>query len=299
MAIFARVKNRCEVYITPLCIYTQAGSRPSTAQRLGNTSGGSGTDAAANTSTSYHHSSTTSGRRRPRRRNKSNSTSSRTPTPAHTTQTLQTPPSALSLSPTHQSTLPPPDLTTLEQTAERVARSTGAAVQKLSLRKVSEEAELERSHSEPNLTSGHEDLVPSVRYRRQQLVDSQGYSSGDEASPQGSPRRPVQSDGQTEGLPAVSHLTSHSHHAPTQPFTADSSTPHSWHTSPVHPSHTHSPADISYPSGYSSAEKAAHVARLVADSTGSAVQKLSTTMAERQHLSLSDSRHSNPTTAQV
>ena len=289
----------------------QTTSRPSTAQRAANTtSEGSGAD-MANASTSSHtrqHSSA-SGRRRHRRRNKSNNSgSSQAPTPAGAALCHQShPPAGLYTNPTTSpgastavatTLLPPLDLRTLEETAERVARSTGAAVKKLSM-KVLEEVDLERSHSEPNLVSTREHLVPRMLDKR--LVDWQGYSAGDEASNQGSPHK---AEGES-WIPSPSYLdTIHSKHSAShtdtpsplpQLITGQNFTPHTSSTSPVtHPPLTHTPVDISWLSGYSSAEKAAHVARLVADSTGSAVQKLSQTMADRHHqLSLSNSQESS------
>ena len=258
------------------------------AQRLTNTSGGSGT-ATEDPVNSHHHSSASGARRRLRKRRKSNSTSSRTPTPAEANSTPSHPQTAVAPA----TTLPPPDLSNLEQTAERVAHSTGVAVQKLSLKRLPEEREPERALSEPNLVSTWDHLTasnhdpPHYYQRPLLLVDSQGYSSGDEASNLGSPRRPVQTGiARPQGHFDAAHFhTSPSHHTSPQPITSGGSTPHPSHT---HPPLTHSPADISYPDGYSSAERAAYVARLVADSTSSAVQKLSETMTERQQLSLSD-----------
>ena len=193
------------------------------------------------------------------------------------------------------------DLTTLEETAERVAHSTGVAVQKLSL-SIAEEDGPKRTLSEPNLNTSaasRDDDRPSQPIPLTRLLnshrlkrDSWGYSSGDEASPMGSPHKPAHAGTREQSADPThttdllqthnyypSTITSPSHHTPTS------------HTTPI----THSPADISYPNGYSSAEKAAYVARLVADSTGSAVQKLSVTMTERrQQLSLSDREESQP-----
>ena len=273
----------------------QAGSRPSTAQRLTNTSGGSGTANDVDPTSHSHPRSSISGRRRGRRKKKSNSASSQqTPPgaganlahPYHSTTHSVTSADEGTTTPT----LPPPDLSTLEQTAERVAHSTGIAVQKLSQKRMMAEGEKERGRtdSDPNLTSTWENHSLRELHYVQRPVDSQGYSSGDEASYLGSPRRPVQTYGTSERISTLP-LTKTLHpppHSPPHPLTLSddtSTSPHTSHTSPP----THTPADISYPAGLSSAEKAAHVARLVADSTGSAVQKLSETMAERQqHVSL-------------
>jgi hypothetical protein len=284
---------------------SKASSRPSTAQRLTNTSAGSGTTNEDPTSRSHHHNHH-SGRRRAHRRRKSNSASSqRTPTAPAAGPNLTHSYHSASSAHSHTSpiaagdtaTLPPPYLSTLEQTAERVAHSTGVAVQKLSQRRVTEEeTDRGRTHSDPSIALTWDDLSPSKHdphyyHHRHLVVDSQGYSSGDEASYLGSPRRPAQT-GTTERQPTLP-LTTTLHPAPnshTSP-TLDTPTPHTSHTTspPSHahpPLPTHTPAVISYPVGWSSAEKAAHVARLVADSTGSAVQKLSETMAERQQVPL-------------
>ena len=285
----------------------QAGSRPSTAQRLANTSAGSGTTNEDPASRSHHHNHH-SGRRRAHRKRKSNSASSQQTLTAPATGPNLTH-SCHSTSSAHShtyhtatgdtATLPPPDLSTLEQTAERVAHSTGVAVQKLSQRRVTEkETDRGRTHSDPNIASTWDDLSPSKHdphyyHHRHLVVDSQGYSSGDEASYLGSPRRPAQTSitERQSTLPLNTTL----HHAPNlhTPPTLDTPTPHTSHTTspPSHahpPLPTHTPAVISYPVGWSSAEKAAHVAKLVADSTGSAVQKLSETMAERQQTGTRD-----------
>ena len=216
---------------------------------------------------------------------------------------------------------PPPDLTPLQMaqyTAERVAHSTGVAVQKLALKRLPPDTLPERSLSQPNLTELSQDEVHlrlrpaqhgSSRYKHLQL-DSQGYSSGDEASNvethlgTRSPDRPVQASTTTNGRsPSPQDVE---HRPPPRPIATPQqyySIPHdNSEPSPSHLDHMHTythpptrhitppsniPADISYPNGYSSAEKAAYVARLVADSTGTAVQKLSETMSERKQLSLS------------
>ena len=202
-----------------------------------------------------------------------------------------------------------------------MAHSTSAAVQKLSLKTSTGETSGDKplSYSEPNVadtltqdpalfTSAQPLPLQHHVHSTHLMPDSQGYSSGDEASNVGSPRRPVQTAANTDARSTLTtapdqehHPNLHTTHAPQQPTLADMPTPSTsqFDTSPTSQLHTpsttphttpftHTPANISYPNGYSSAEKAAYVARLVADSTGSAVQKLSETMAERnQQLSLS------------
>ena len=205
-------------------------------------------------------------------------------------------------------------------------------MQKLALKRVPPDALPERSLSQPNLTELHQSqdkvhlrLRPaqhgSSHWRHLQL-DSQGYSSGDEASNVEthlgtySPDRPVQARTTTNRRstsPQDAEQPQDAEHCPPPCPVAtpqqyysilhDNSEPppsrldhiHTYthpttlHTTPL----SHTPADISYPNGYSSAEKAAYVARLVADSTGTAVQKLSETMSERKQLALSSGEQSS------
>lgn len=260
---------------------------------------------SSGTSRSHHRAA---GKRRVRRRKQSHSNSSPQPTSpvAMSTSRSQTP----SVPAHNPATLsPPPNLTPLQMAqymAERVAHSTGMAVQKLGLQKHKPETP-ERTPSEPNLhhmsPQDHVNL-PSTQHAAShhtdsKYLDSQGYSSGDEASNAEThlphpPSRPVQ--------PNITNRRSTSpldvEHSP---HLATTDTPQQYYSTPLTtselasqttppPLHTpliHTPADINYPNGYSSAEKAAYVARLVADSTGIAVQKLSESMSERKQLSLS------------
>ena len=204
------------------------------------------------------------------------------------------------------------DLTTLEQTAERVAHSTGVSVQKLSLKKLTEETDPERTFNEPNLntmSSSWDHLTSSRHITPSRFLhsphlqhDSQGYSSGDEASNMGSPHKPAHANTNRQST-SPSNIAHEIHPHTTQDTFSQLKHNHQHQVSPSQLEHTHSSraipfthnhTDIMYPNGYSSAEKAAYVARIVADSTGTAVQKLSETMSERKQLSnTANSTHSS------
>jgi hypothetical protein len=288
-----------------------------------NTSGGSvATDDLATPSSDRSQSHRAAGKRRVRKRKPSHrSKSSPRPSSPGTNHSHMTPP------PTHvPATLsPPPDLTPLQMaqyTAERVAHSTGVAVQKLALQRLPPDTLPERSLSQPELNLTHTSTQDKVQsrpaqygsshHRKHLQLDSQGYSSGDEASnvethppgthsPDGLVQASTTSDRCSTSPQHVEHRPQpHTIDTPQQYYSIpyDTSEPSPFHLDHTHNTHTHSstlhttpishtPADISYPNGYSSAEKAAYVARLVADSTGTAVQKLSETMSEKKHLSLS------------
>ena len=240
------------------------------------------------------------GRRKRRKKKPSHSTPSPPPPPAshtHSPPPLTHTPATLS---------PPPHLTPLQlaqYTAERVAESTGKAVQKLALQRVTPEPP-ERTLSEPNLSQAPRHWVPlRAKHTSSQHVDSQGYSSGDEDShvetrQQRVSRKPAPANGASPAsLPhGVSRLSPQSSPpglegvgSPLLPPTKHSMTTPSPHG--VHTSSLHEPASISYPDGCSSAEKAAYTARIVANSTGSAVQKLTDSLSDRIALSLSSGDH--------
>lgn len=272
--------------------------------------GSSANDDLTVMSNSTSRSHRTAGKRRLRRRKSHSIISPHHTSPAETStsrsHTRSTPvhaPAVLS---------PPPNLTSLQMaqyTAERVAHSTGMAVQKLALHRLRPHTP-ERTLSEPDLTQVtpldhiHRTLSqqPSSYHFTSKHLDSQGYSSGDEASYilTHSPSRP----GPTSTInrhpssplkhSALYHSTEQ-YCSESEPLSGrdETTSPTLNTTGPAAP-FIHTPANISYPKGYSSAEKAAYVARLVADSTGTAVQKLSETISERTQLSLSLSSGEHP-----
>lgn len=272
-------------------------------QHCTNTSGGS--DDLAMTSNSTSRSHHTAGKKRVRRRKPSHSTT----IPRHTS------PAATSTSHSHTHSTPahapatispPPNLTSLQMaqyTAERVAHSTGMAVQKLALQRLKPHTP-ERTLSEPDLTHvtplDHHSLSlqHSSHHFASKHLDSQGYSSGDEASNilTHSPDR-IGSTSASYGYSTSPLKHSNPLHSTDTPQLSE---PPSWQDETTSPatmpavSLIHTPANISYPNGYSSAEKTVYVARLVADSTGTAVQKLSETMSESCFLSISQSSEEHP-----
>lgn len=266
-----------------------------------NTSGASGTndDLTVMSSRSHH----TAGKRRLRRRKPTTSSHHTSPAATSTSRshTRSTPvhaPAILS---------PPPNLTSLQMaqyTAERVAHSTGMAVQKLSLHRLRPHTP-ERTLSEPDLT--HVTPLDHVHRTLSQQpssytkhLDSRGYSSSDETSYilTHSPSHSTSATNRHLTSPLKHSAPFHSTDTPQQ-YCQDSepSFGKDMTTSPPLNSTVpliHMPANISYPNGYSSAEKTAYVARLVAESTGTAVQKLSETLSERTQLSLSLSSGEHP-----
>lgn len=264
-------------------------------------------------STSRSH--RTAGKRRLRRRNPPHSTTS----PHHTTPAeTSTSRSHTRSTPFHAPAVlsPPPNLTSLQMaqyTAERVAHSTGMAVQKLALHRLGPHYTPERTLSEPDLTQvtplDHVHRTPSQQpssyHFTSKHLDSQGYSSGDEASYilTHSPSRPGPTSTTRHPTSSLKHSAPFRSTDTPQQYCSepelssgrDETTSPSLNTTvPAVPLLIHTPANISYPKGYSSAEKAAYVARLVAESTGTAVQKLSETISERTQLSLSLSSGEHP-----
>ena len=270
----------------------------------------SGTSLATTEDTATHSTShrMAAGKRRVRRRKPSQSASSpRATSPATESASHSRTPSAPAHTPATLS--PPPNLTPLQlaqYTAEKVAQSTGMAVQKLALQRL-KPAVPERTLSEPDLNRvSPRDRVHSTasKYASSHNIDSknldsQGYSSGDEASnaeaslPH-SPSRLAQpsTDDRSSASPLDVRLSPYLQTTPKPPHQSPPTTqfeapqltptnPPTLHTTPLH-----TPADIRLPGSYNSAEKAAHVARIVADSTGSAVQKLTNSLSERNTLSL-------------
>lgn len=150
------------------------------------------------------------------------------------------------------------------------------AVQKLALQTRNLEPQA-KTQSEPNFSSHHPasnraHTTRPLPFPSQPHVESQvDHTSGHKASSLNiSPRHVFNEKSKTrQGVSQQGNTYSHDRVKDT-PKT---------HTAPLH-----TPADITFPSGYSSAEKAAHVARVVADSTGSAVQKLTDSLSEREKL---------------
>ena len=283
-------------------------------------------DGSVKTEKSTPSSATSQSSRRKRRRKKRPSQSTHTttsppppppPTPHTPPQSPNShhhaPPSSLANKPASLPIPPPSHLTPLQlaqYTAERVAWSTGRAVQKMALRKLTSEPP-ERALSEPNLS-----LLPGVEgaalsrdctdsmLRHDQCISTDSmlhhYSSGELNSESGAGGQ--QTHTRESGRDGVwGYHTPPSHHereardlisqklphlSPTAAAVRDPATPPTPPPSHKTPSPAHTPpphqaAIITYPDGCSSAERASYLARIVASSTRSAVQKLSDTLSER------------------
>ncbi len=169
-------------------------------------------------------------------------------------------------------------LSALEKTqymAERVANSTGAAVEKLATQTLPRDA---RTPDTPN------ESVPSQKGLRTPTRDTTGtIQSGDNASPR--ERLLYMATPPPSGSADVSSLQNTSSRQGLSTTKLDSRGSSQKMDSTVGVTRTdgtflHHPADIEYPDGLSPAEMAAFTAKVIAGSTSTAVQKLSSSLTE-------------------
>ena len=181
---------------------------------------------------------------------------------------------------------PPPNLTPLElaqYTAERVAQSTGEAVEKLAVR-VQVRSPQEQKHTQVTSAAIPESKSPHEASKNG-LVLAPSMEMTDNTSPTLPSSHHNSNCCNKEALqlnmePELTEVQVHpkaSHSHSTQSSPADG-----WFANSPHHS-----ANIEYPEGYSPAEKIVYAAQVVAGSTSLAVQKLSSSLVEHYTLSSS------------
>ena len=187
---------------------------------------------------------------------------------------------------------PPPHLTPLElaqYTAERVARSTSEAVEKLAIQ-VRARSPQEQKPTHVTSTALPESDPPQEASKIDEIHDTKANHTGKHLQDCNGHvlANPVES---TDTVPLTHPSSHHSQSGLTelQVIHPVESHSHSTHSSPAHgwnADFLHHPANIEYPEGYSPAEKMVYAAQLVAGSTSVAVQKLSSSLVEK-HISSS------------